>query len=175
MSDITVIQGGKVIFPDRVKENDIIIKDGIIECTDHSGEIPEGAEIIDAHNIYVAPGFVEIHIHGGGGCDFMDCTDKAFEKISEIHRKHGITSMLPTAVSCGVDELTNLFDVYRRVINKETKTRFLGIHLEGPRTRCVVHKTRSISESHLSTKPINSLNVAEISLKCALPLPSLTE
>lgn len=132
MSDITVIQGGKVVFPDKVQKKDIIIKNGIIECTDQIGELPAGAEIIDAHNHYVAPGFVEIHIHGGGGCDFMDCTDKAFEKISEIHRKHGITSMLPTAVSCGVDELTNLFDVYRRVINKETKTRFLGIHLEGP-------------------------------------------
>lgn len=132
MPDITVIKGGKVIFPDRVKENDIIIKGGIIECTDHSGEIPEGAEIIDANNMYVAPGFVEIHVHGGGGYDFMDCTDEAFEKISEIHRNHGVTSLLPTAVSCGADDLTELFDVYRRVIKKKTKTRFLGIHLEGP-------------------------------------------
>lgn len=132
LPDIAVIKGGKVIFPDRVKEKDILIKDGVIECTDHSGEIPEGAEIIDAHNMYVAPGFVEIHIHGGGGYDFMDCTDEAFEKISEIHRSHGITSMLPTAVSCGADALTELFDVYRRVIKKKMKTRFLGIHLEGP-------------------------------------------
>ena len=72
MPDITVIKGGKVIFPDRVKENDIIIKDGIIECTDHSGEIPEGAEIIDANNMYVAPGFVEIHVPGGG---FTTCVE----------------------------------------------------------------------------------------------------
>lgn len=132
MYGITIIQGGKVIFPDSVKESDILIKDGIIECTDYCGEIPEGAEIIDAHNMYVAPGFVEIHIHGGGGYDFMDCTAEAFEKISEIHQSHGITSMLPTAVSCGADDLTELFDLYRRVIKKKTKTRFLGIHLEGP-------------------------------------------
>lgn len=132
MSYITVIKGGKVIFPDRVKENDILIKDGIIESTDYCGEIPEGAKIIDAHNMYVAPGFVEIHIHGGGGYDFMDCTEEAFEKISEIHRNHGITSMLPTAVSCGYDALKEMFFVYRSVIKKNTKTRFLGIHLEGP-------------------------------------------
>lgn len=62
----------------------------------------------------------------------MDCTDEAFEKISEIHRNHGVTSLLLTAVSCGADNLTELFDVCRRAIKKKTKTRFLGIHLEGP-------------------------------------------
>ena len=132
MSGVTIIKGGKVIFSDSIKENDILIKDGKIECTDYRGEIPEGAKIIDAHNMYVAPGFVEIHIHGGGGYDFMDCTAEAFEKISEIHRSHGITSMLPTAVACGYDALEEMLFVYRSVLKKNTKTRFLGIHLEGP-------------------------------------------
>lgn len=132
MRDLTVIRGGRVIFPDKVKKTNILISDGKIECADFSFEIPPGAKVIDAENMYVAPGFVEIHIHGGGGYDFMDCTEESFKKISEIHYSHGITSMLPTAVACSSEDLEKLFSVYRTVKGNETKARFLGIHLEGP-------------------------------------------
>lgn len=132
LSEITLIKGGKVVFPDKVKETNIIIKDGKIECADYNGEIPDNAEVIDANNMYVSPGFVEIHAHGGAGYDFMDCTQEAFEEIAAIHRSHGTTSMLPTTVACTTDALTALFDIYRRVNQKKTSTRFLGIHFEGP-------------------------------------------
>ncbi len=132
MSAIKFVKGDKVVFPDKVREATLVIENGKITDTDYHGEIPENAQVIDARGKYVMPGFVEIHLHGGGGYDFTDATVEAFEKISEVHRKYGVTSFMPTTVSCEDNALENLFDTYRKAKQKDTKMRYLGIHLEGP-------------------------------------------
>jgi len=132
LSERKFIIGGEVVFPDKVRKTSLVIENGKITDTDYHGEIPEGAEVIDATGKYVMAGFVEIHLHGGGGYDFTDATVEAFCKISEAHRKFGVTSFLPTTVSCDDTALEKLFDTYRKAKEKDTKMRYLGIHLEGP-------------------------------------------
>ena len=93
----------------------------------------EGAIEIDAKGKYIAPGFIDIHVHGGGGHDFMDGTETAFLKIAELHAKYGTTSMLPTTLSASREELLNTLAAYETANPKNINgAQFLGMHLEGP-------------------------------------------
>ena len=81
-------------------------------------EIEDALEI-DAIGNYVSAGFIDIHVHGGGGHDFMDCDETGFLKIAETHARHGTTSMLPTTLSCDHDELITTLDIYREADKKK--------------------------------------------------------
>jgi len=128
------IVNGKILTPYRVIEDGILsVAEGkIVSVGDRSTGIPDAAEI-DANGCYVAPGFIDIHIHGGGGHDFMDGTAEAFLGIAETHAKYGTTAMLPTTLTSEVDELLHTLDVYKTANAKNCNgAQFLGIHLEGP-------------------------------------------
>ena len=58
-----------------------------------------GAKLIDAKGMYIVPGGVEIHVHGGGGRDFMEGTEDAFRTAIKAHMQHGTTSIFPTLSS----------------------------------------------------------------------------
>src|SRR5579863_4617129 len=79
----------------------------------------EGAEgemvAIDAGGRYVAPGFIDLHVHGGGGYDFMDGTVEAFLGVAALHARYGVTAMLPTTLTCSLEKLFRILDVYREV------------------------------------------------------------
>ena len=108
----------------------ILVGDSKILDTAYVGEAPEGCEIVDAKGMIVAPGFIDIHLHGGGGYDFMDCTEEAFEVISQTHLKKGATTIIPTAVSSSFERTVEFIDTYNKV--KDRCLNFGGIHLEGP-------------------------------------------
>ena len=76
---------------------DILIKDGKIESIGE--EVRFADEIIDVKGNYILPGFIDIHVHGGGGADFMDATPEAFETVVKAHLKCGTTTLLPTAMT----------------------------------------------------------------------------
>ncbi len=130
------ITNAKIIVPSRIIENGTIwIADGkIIGLAEHpvgKEEVP--GEWLDARGLYLAPGFIDIHVHGGGGADFMDNTVDAFVQIAQTHVKYGTTSMLPTTLTSEPEELLELFDIYEKVLQlKSGGSRFLGLHLEGP-------------------------------------------
>src|SRR6266550_4508977 len=63
--------------------------------------IPADAEQIDAAGLYIAPGLVDIHIHGGAGSDFMDATAADVETVFRYHAAHGTTSLCPTTANGG--------------------------------------------------------------------------
>ncbi len=131
---LTKIINGKIITPHRVLTNGFIVVDGdkIVEVSERNTEIPEAATI-DAKGNYVAPGFIDIHVHGGGGYDFMDATVEAFLKIAELHAQHGTTSMLPTTLSGTKEEMLNALRAYDQANTKNVKgAQFIGMHLEGP-------------------------------------------
>lgn len=129
MSDI-FIKNARVVSERKIYGGDILIRNGVIESTDFHGELPRGCQIIDAGGDYVSAGFVDIHVHGGGGYDFMDCTKEAFCGISEAHLRCGTTTLLPTAVSARFDSILKLIDTYKRFSG--LCPNFCGIHLEGP-------------------------------------------
>lgn len=128
------IVNGQILTPYRtIKSGTIIVKEGkILAVGDQRVDLPDAVEI-DAGGQYVAPGFIDIHVHGGGGHDFMDGTEEAFLKIAEAHAKHGTTAMLPTTLTSETEELLRTLDIYKSANRNNTKgAQFLGVHLEGP-------------------------------------------
>src|SRR3954452_4392422 len=94
------IYNGNIITPHRIiNGGSLLVEDGKIKIISESNiEIP-GATTINAEGKYISPGFIDIHVHGGGGYDFMDATDEAFLKIAETHVRFGTTAMLPTTLT----------------------------------------------------------------------------
>ena len=128
------IINGRVITAHRLIENaSLLISDGvIIEISDK--KINSKADItLDAGGNYISPGFIDIHIHGGGGSDFMDGTVKDFLTVAETHLKHGTTAMVPTTLTAEKENLLNILSVYRHAhAQNKTGAQFLGVHIEGP-------------------------------------------
>lgn len=121
-----LIQNG--LLKNKIK--DILVKEDKIIDTDFKGDLPDNCQVIDAKGKCVAPGFIDIHLHGGGGFDFMDCTEEAFLKISETHLKCGATTIVPTAVSSSFDKTVEFIEMFKKT--KDSCPNFLGVHLEGP-------------------------------------------
>ena len=110
-----IIYNGKIITPFRVIESGcvLITGDTITEVSEKNIEISDAIEI-DAKEKYVAPGFIDIHVHGGGGYDFMDATETAFLAIAETHAGYGTTAMLPTTLTSGKELLIQTLDAFER-------------------------------------------------------------
>jgi len=128
------IYNGKIITPHKIISNGSILISGdkITDIREGSIEAP-GALQIDADEKYIAPGFIDIHVHGGGGHDFMDATEIAFLKAAELHVQYGTTSMTPTTLSSSKEELLQVLSLYESANSKNTKgAQFVGLHLEGP-------------------------------------------
>jgi N-acetylglucosamine-6-phosphate deacetylase len=128
------IHNGRIITPYRIIPNGtVLINDGVIAEVTEGDVLAMDAIDIDAEGKYVAPGFIDIHVHGGGGHDFMDGDEDGFLKIAETHARYGTTAMLPTSLTSDRQGLFDTLKVYERAAKMNTKgARFLGMHLEGP-------------------------------------------
>ena len=134
MQERLKIYNARIITPGTIIENgSLLISGTTITAISETAIETDGAEEIDAKGNYVAPGFIDIHVHGGGGHDFMDGNETAFLKIAELHARYGTTAMLPTTLTSSKEELLQTLRIYERA--KETNkqgAQFLGMHLEGP-------------------------------------------
>lgn len=128
------IYNGKLITPGGIiPGGTIVISDEVITTIGKENiEVPDSVEI-DAKGQFISPGFIDMHIHGGGGCDFMDANEEAFLTIAETHAAYGTTSMLPTTLTSTKEEMIQTLQVYEEANKKNNKgAQFLGMHLEGP-------------------------------------------
>ena len=128
------IFNGKILTPFRmIQSGTVLVIDGVIaEVKEGDIELSDAKEI-NAQGNYIAPGFIDIHVHGGGGHDFMDGTETAFLKAAETHARYGTTSMSPTTLTSEKKDLLHTLELYDSANKKNTKgAQFLGMHLEGP-------------------------------------------
>jgi len=128
------IYNGKIITPDRIINNGTVLVtgDSITAVLEGDADVGDALEI-DAKENYISPGFIDIHVHGGGGYDFMDGTEEAFLKIAETHARHGTTAMLPTTLTSEKEGLLQTLEIYEQANKKNTMgSQFIGMHLEGP-------------------------------------------
>ena len=128
---LTQILNAKILTPQGwLKDGSLLIRDNkILEVTNCDLAVV-GADLVDAKGMYVVPGGVEIHCHGGGGGDFMEGTEEAFNKAITAHMKHGTTSIFPTLSSSSVEMINRAADTCTRMM-EDPNSPILGLHLEG--------------------------------------------
>lgn len=133
MSDRIKIFNGQIIHQNRIQLGGcLLIENGkIVDAATSDVDFPD-AELIDAHGNFISPGFIDIHIHGGGGSDFMDGTVDGFLQIAQTHANHGTTSMLPTTLTCEKEDLIKTLQAYQTACLANKGADFIGMHLEGP-------------------------------------------
>jgi N-acetylglucosamine-6-phosphate deacetylase len=128
------LYNGCVITPSGlIRDGSVLVTDGVItQVSNGNIDAPDAIEINVGGN-YISPGFIDLHVHGGGGHDFMDNTVEAFLGIAETHARYGTTAMLPTTLSSSRARLTETLKTYREAepLNK-SGSQFIGMHLEGP-------------------------------------------
>lgn len=127
------LSGGEIITPDRnLGSGTVLIEDGVITGVEKGMVKTSDFEDIDVSGLYVMPGFIDIHTHGAGGSDFMDCSLEACRAISAEHAKHGTTLLFPTTLASDNEELFRFLEVYENVKDSVEGAAFGGLHLEGP-------------------------------------------
>lgn len=133
---LTYIVNGKVVTPDAVVYGKALAYDAetgkIVGLVDTA---PEGAEVIDAKGNYVAPGLVDVHIHGYLGEDTSDAKADGIKKMAYGVAKNGVTSFLPTTMTVSMDEINAALNTVRS-LKEQSKSwdgaEILGVHAEGP-------------------------------------------
>lgn len=131
------IINGKIVLPDRVAEDSILLFDEKILGVVPADQLPAEAEIIDAKGEYVIPGLVDMHIHGYLGEDASDGSFDGIRIMAEGVVKNGVTSFLPTTMTVSYDELYAAFAQIRRAMEQSVTEQWqgaqiLGVNAEGP-------------------------------------------
>ena len=133
----------------------LFIEDGVIRAVSSRAEqeIPKNATVIDFScalpGAVLAPGFVDIHMHGGAGVDVMRTSLAELPRLNEFLTEHGVTGYFPTTVAAALDQtcaaLNRLADAIEAIHSSPhgnaVRARPLGIHLEGP---FLSHKRRGV-------------------------------
>ena len=130
---LTQIINGQILTPQGwLKDGSVLINDGkILEIT-NSDLAVIGATVIDAKGMFIVPGFVSMHSHGGGGHDFTEGTTEAFKEAVAAHLKHGSTTIFPTLSSTTFENIRLAAATCDQLMAEDADTTIMGLHIEGP-------------------------------------------
>lgn len=132
---MTYIIGGKIILPDSIVDGKVLAIGCDGKIAGIVDTVPDGGNVIDAKGNYIAPGFVDIHIHGYLKEDTSDGKPDGIKIMAEGVAKNGVTSFLPTTMTVSESEIIAALNAARSV-KEESKTwngaEVLGVHAEGP-------------------------------------------
>lgn len=136
MSGQMLIHNARVVTPDGIIENGWIrFNEGIIEeigskpFDDGLGHV----DIVDAQGGWVLPGFIDVHVHGGAGHDFMDADACGLNEITRFHAAHGTTGIVATSLTASRDDLTGVLERISSYMSAPMPyAQVIGVHFEGP-------------------------------------------
>lgn len=129
---VTVFMNAILVLPNAlIRGANLACEEGRISaiCWDR----PTADETIDLGGQYLAPGFVDLHVHGGDGADFMDGTREAFQTVCRCHLRHGTTSLTPTSTVARMDQYLRFLDLCGELLGDVPGgARIVGSHFYGP-------------------------------------------
>ena len=128
---VIVLRGGHIYTPSGLVKGSVVIRGGVIEEITSAPVDIAHAKYYDTEGLSVVPGGIDIHIHGGGGREFIDATEDNFRTIMSSHAMFGTTSFLPTLPACPFDTIRESVEICEKLM-EEPDSPVLGLHLEGP-------------------------------------------
>src|SRR4029453_14934980 len=116
-----IFTNARLIFPDGIRDGlEVVVEQGKIAAIRppmprlrRKGERVRGKEVIDLNGNYLAPGFIDLHVHGALGRDTMDASAEAFRAICDYHASGGTTSLLLTTATAPLNEIVKVLQVVR--------------------------------------------------------------
>jgi N-acetylglucosamine-6-phosphate deacetylase len=128
----------RLVLPDEIVRGTLAVRGGCIQKiskaagkTSSQTVRPDGT--IDLKGGFLAPGFVDLHIHGAMGHDTMEATPQAFRAITEFHLRGGTTSLSLTTLTAPHADILRVLDAVRPLRNRTLGgARIIGVHVEGP-------------------------------------------
>ena len=139
-----ILTNARLIFRDGIREGlELIVEKGRISAIRERSHA-RANEIIDLHENYLAPGFIDLHVHGALGRDSMEASAEAFQVICDYHATGGTTSLLLTTATAPLDRIADVLNVVRDCIPRlalatasglwpsPTISQIAGVHIEGP-------------------------------------------
>lgn len=125
-----ILTNGHLIFPDGVRDGlEVMVEDGLIMSIRPQSSAA-GADAIDLGGNYLAPGFVDLHVHGAIGRDTMEASAEAFRAICNYHATGGTTSVCLTTATASIKSIVNVLNEVRRC--RLSLKQIAGVHVEGP-------------------------------------------
>ena len=128
---------GTLILADRlIEDGELLVEEGIIGSVGPQKKRAKfTGRVIDLQGGYLSPGFIDIHVHGGGGADYMDGTAEAVRVANRCHARHGTTTIFPTTTTGSRDQIARMLascgEVYR-TWSPSDGARIGGVHFYGP-------------------------------------------
>jgi len=130
--DILLKNGAVVLAETVLFKSDVLVKENKIAEVGPDLRTPKGAEVIDASGLHIAPGFIDLHIHGAAGHMFEFSGADGYRTISSTIARHGTTGFLATISALPHENTLSALKAAVEFSPDETGAKMIGIHLEGP-------------------------------------------
>ena len=126
-----IFTNARLIFPDGIRDGlEVVVEEGKIAAICERSLAHREHEIIDLNGNYLAPGFIDLHVHGALGRDTMEASAEAFRSICDFHASGGTTSLLLTTATAPLNEILKVLQAVRDF--RSAITPIVGVHVEGP-------------------------------------------
>jgi N-acetylglucosamine-6-phosphate deacetylase len=144
-----ILTNARLIFPNGVRDHlEVVIQDGeIAAIRDQSAAATRGEYVVDLDGNYLAPGFVDVHVHGAIGRDTMEGSAEAFRAICDFHASGGTTSLLLTTATAPIEKLVQVLGGVREC--RSSIGTIAGVHVEGPfisKAKCGAQRAEFIQD-----------------------------
>ena len=144
-----IFSNARLVLPDGIRDGfEVVVEGGtIVEIRDRSS----ATATIDLKGNYLAPGFIDLHIHGALGRDTMEATAEAFRTICDYHASGGTTSLLLTTVTAPISDIVAVLRAAR--LARNDLKQIAGVHVEGPflsKARAGAQRVEFIRDPELS-------------------------
>src|SRR5213083_3778656 len=142
-----VLTNARLIFPDGIRDGlEVVAEEGKIIAIREQTRA-RGEDIVDLGGNYLAPGFVDLHVHGAVGRDTMEASAEAFRVICDFHATGGTTLLLLTTATAPMDKLVEVLDAVRDC--RSSNDAIAGVHVEGPfisKAKCGAQRAEFIQD-----------------------------
>jgi N-acetylglucosamine-6-phosphate deacetylase len=142
-----ILTNARLIFPDGIRDGlELVVEKGKIVAIREQTR-SRGKEIVDLGENYLAPGFIDLHVHGALGRDTMEGSAEAFQAIFDYHATGGTTSLLLTTATAPMEKIVDVLKAVRGY--RSPISRIAGVHVEGPfisKARCGAQRAEFIQD-----------------------------